>query len=57
MKQNNNQAISLQLDKQDFSQANLLEFSASTMMVVMKKNIFGDGATSSPSSPALPPSW
>lgn len=54
MKHNNNQAISLQLEKQDFRQANLLEFSASTMMVVMKKNIFGNGATS---SPAAPPAW
>jgi hypothetical protein len=54
MKNNNNQAISLQLETQDFSQANLLEFSASTMMVVMKKNILGDGATSSPASP---PAW
>jgi hypothetical protein len=54
MKKNIEQAAALQLSQKEMSTAALMEFSASTMMVVMS----GSLRSKKPfSSPAPPPAW
>ena len=54
MKKNIEQVVALQLPKKEMNAASLMEFSASTMMVVMS----GSLRSKKPfSSPASPPAW
>jgi hypothetical protein len=54
MKKNIEQVVALQLPQQEMSAAALMEFSASTMMVVMSRSLRSKKPFS---SPAPPPAW